>query len=159
MTNRSANRSRDTQVCMESVQYCDEEGYMDCPLSAAPTCFRWALVRALELGGDNYLPSNWKGFAEFFRINLEMISALSAQDLVAFWADRHPSHHTNTLHKVFEFAKSSKHQVLLESFSRVLQGKLVLINTPTLYLASFPCLSPIQAGKIRNEATVYIKGK
>ncbi len=97
--------------------------YLDCTMREAPSCLRWALIESLELGGLNYLPTNWQGFAEYFKIDLRQVGLKSAEDLVTYWVDRHPSYHRNTLQKVFKFARDRDHRKLLEALSESIRGE------------------------------------
>ena len=93
---------------------------LQCPLNKAPRCFRTALSRSLELGEGNFIPTNWRGFSDYFR--LQELKALSAEELVEAWADRHPYNQHHTLQKVIEYAQSTQHAKLLQQFDQTLKG-------------------------------------
>lgn len=93
----------------------------DCPLCEAPACFRWALVKELTPGAGNFVPTNWKGFAEYFHISLD---ASTPEQLVDYWIYQHPRHREHTIHKVFEFGKKRNHQKLQQAFDEVLRGNV-----------------------------------
>ena len=97
------------------------EDCKDCPLCEAPGCFRRALIRSLEPGAMNYLPTNWRGFAEYFSLG---VAASSPEELVSHWADLHPNRKHHTIRRVFEFAEEKQHQLLQEEFDKVMRGKL-----------------------------------
>lgn len=98
-------------------------GYLtECPMVEAPSCLRWALIRVLELGGSNYLTTNWVGFAEYFRIDSKQLGLRTARELVGYWIDQHPSFHSNTVQKVIQFARERNHQKLLKTFREIVQG-------------------------------------
>ena len=92
----------------------------DCPLCDAPGCFRRVLIRALELGSSNYLPTNWRGFAEHFSLG---VPASSPEELVDIWADKHPNRKQHTIRKIFEYAVKKQHKFLLEEFDKLMTGK------------------------------------
>ena len=94
----------------------------DCPLCDAPGCFRRALIRALELGSSNYLPTNWRGFAEHFSIG---VPASSPEELVDIWADKHPNRKQHTIRKVLEYAEAKQHNALLQDFNEILKGEVI----------------------------------
>ena len=100
----------------------------DCPLCDAPGCFRRALIRALELGSPNYLPTNWRGFAEHFGIG---VPASSPEELVDIWADKHPNRRQHTIRKVFEYAVKKQHKFLLEEFDKLMTGKSATFSLST----------------------------
>ena len=93
----------------------------DCPLCDAPGCFRRVLIRDLELGSVNYLPTNWQGFAEYFSLG---VSASSPKELVDHWADKHSNRRQHTIRKIFEYAVKKQHKLLLEEFHQVMTGNL-----------------------------------
>ena len=97
----------------------------DCPLCDAPGCFRTVLIRALELGSVNYLPTNWQGFAEYFSLG---VSASSPKELVNHWTDKHPNRKQHTIRKVLEYAEAKQHNALLQDFKKVLKGEVLVIN-------------------------------
>lgn len=97
--------------------------YLQCPLAKAPRCFRTALIRSLELGEGNFIPTNWRGFSDYFR--LQEFKARSAEDLVEAWADRHPYKQEHTLQKVIEYAQSTQHAKLLQQFDQILKGECI----------------------------------
>lgn len=94
---------------------------LQCPLSKAPECFQSTLVRALELGEDNFVPTNWRGFSEHF--HLQALQVTGAQSVVDTWANRHPCWQENTILKVIEYARSTEHRRLLQSLEQALKGK------------------------------------
>ena len=96
----------------------------DCPLCDAPGCFRRALIRALELGSPNYLPTNWQGFAEHFGIG---VPASSPEELVDIWADKHPNRRQHTIRKVLEYAEAKQHNALLQEFNKILEGEVIFL--------------------------------
>ncbi len=129
------------------MQRSGDEGGVDilptsCPMREAPSCLRWALIRTLELGGSNYLPTNWMGFAEYFRINLEQMELTSAEEVIGYWVDWHPSCHSNTVCKVFKFARDQGHQKLLEIFDTLVQGEMdyVIVRYPVRKNQRWPFL-------------------
>ena len=103
-------------------------GELDCPLCDAPGCFRRALIRALELGSSNYLPTNWRGFAEHFSIG---VPASSPEELVDIWADKHPNRRQHTIRKVLEYAVKKQHKFLLEEFDKLMTGKSATFSLST----------------------------
>ena len=102
---------------------------VDCPLCDAPGCFRRVLIRALELGSVNYLPTNWQGFAEYFSLE---DSASSPKELVNHWADEHPNRRQHTIRKIFEYAVKKQHKLLLEEFHKMMAGSLSTLCHLTL---------------------------
>ena len=94
--------------------------YLQCPLGEAPGCFRTALVSCLELGEGNFIPTNWRGFSDHFR--LRELRAHSAEELVELWASVHPYKHQHTLGKVVEYAQSKGHRKLLNCLVQTLRG-------------------------------------
>ena len=102
---------------------------VDCPLCDAPGCFRRVLIRALELGSVNYLPTNWQGFAEYFSLG---VSASSPKELVDHWADKHQNRRQHTIRKIFEYAVKKQHKLLLEEFHKVMTGNLSTLCLLTL---------------------------
>ena len=97
-------------------------GELDCPLCDAPRCFRRALIGALELGSVNYLPTNWRGFAEHFSLG---VPASSPEELVDYWADKHPNRRQHTIRKVLEYAEAKQHNTLLQEFNEILKGEVI----------------------------------
>ena len=94
--------------------------YLQCPLGEAPGCFKAVLVRCLELGEANFLPTNWRGFTEYFR--LTELKARSAEELVEAWSGRHPYRREHTLGRVVEYARSKGHRKLLDNFAKTIRG-------------------------------------
>ena len=101
--------------------------YLQCPLHRAPRCFRAVLVRSLELGEGNFIPTNWKGFCDYF--GLQELKAGGAGELVDAWTDRHPYRAEHTLLKVVEYAHSTKHAKLLQSLGKAMQREPVFVHT------------------------------
>ena len=93
---------------------------LHCPLSRAPKCFRICLVRALELGENNFLPTNWRGFSDFFHLQGE---ASGAEEAVEVWADRHPHRDRHTLQQVVDYAQKINHVKLLRSWQQALRSE------------------------------------
>ena len=106
-------------------------GELDCPLCDAPRCFRRALIGALELGSVNYLPTNWRGFAEHFSLG---VPASSPEELVDYWADKHPNRRQHTIRKIFDYAVKKQHKFLLEEFEKMMTGKLATFSLGLLTL-------------------------
>ena len=90
-------------------------------MNKAPECFKSTLVRALELGEDNFVPTNWRGFSDYF--HLQALQESGAQCVVDAWANRHPCRQQHTILKVMEYARSTEHRKLLQSLEQVLKGK------------------------------------
>ena len=103
----------------------------DCPLCDAPGCFRRVLIGALELGSVNYLPTNWRGFAEHFSLG---VPASSPEELVDYWADKHPNRRQHTIRKIFDYAVKKQHKFLLEEFEKMMTGKLATFSLGLLTL-------------------------
>lgn len=97
---------------------------LQCPLSKAPRCFKTVLIRALELGESNFIPTNWRGFSDYFR--LQEPKARSAEELVEAWGDRHPYKQEHTLLKVIEYAQNTGHVKLLKHFEQTFKGEFGL---------------------------------
>ena len=98
---------------------------VDCPLCEAPGCFQAAVVRSLETGGANYLPTNWHGFSEYYKCgssNSMSAGGATAEKLVQFWAHTHPNHLTHTIRSVMDYAKHSEHRKLMEALDKALKG-------------------------------------
>ena len=95
---------------------------LQCPVNKAPRCFKTVLVRCLELGESNFIPTNWRGFSDYFR--LQELKARGAEELVEAWADRHPYRDEHTLLKVVEYAENARHVRLLQHLKQTLKGEL-----------------------------------
>jgi hypothetical protein len=98
---------------------------LQCPLSEAPGCFKAVLVRSLEPGEGNFIPTNWRGFSDYF--SLQTAGARSAEEVVGAWASGHPYRHEHTLGKVVEYARSTGHRKLLNSLVLALKGEPVCV--------------------------------
>ena len=120
-----------------SLEYSDEEAgidvlnspssqqYLQCPLYKAPRCFKTVLVRWLELGESNFIPTNWRGFSDYFKLHEH--NARSADELVEVWAVKHPYRREHTLLQVVAYARSTQHVKLLHHFHQALQGEFLMM--------------------------------
>ena len=107
------------ELSLLSSLWCQKS--LQCPVNRAPRCFKTVLVRCLELGAGNFIPTNWRGFSDYFR--LQELKARGAEELVEAWADRHPYKHEHTLLKVAEYAQSAIHVRLLQHLEQTLKGE------------------------------------
>ena len=115
------SRLNDGNVVVDLLSSPSSLHYLQCPIYRAPRCFRTVLVRSLELGERNFIPTNWKGFCDYF--NLQELKADCANELVEGWIDRHPYKHKHTLLHVVEYAQSTQHVKLLQYLQKTLQGE------------------------------------
>lgn len=118
---RSGNHSLD-EASIDILNSPSSKNCLLCPLNEAPRCFKTVLTRALELGEGNFIPTNWRGFSDYFR--LQELKTRSAEELVDVWADEHPFKHEHTLLKVVEYAQSTGHVKLLQLFKETFKGNL-----------------------------------
>ena len=95
----------------------------DCPLFEAPICFRFALIHSIENAATNYLPTNWKGFADHFMLSVDA-SIFTPADLIHHWVDKHQNKQRHTISRVLEYAVANHHKHLEQEFDRVLSGKI-----------------------------------
>lgn len=113
----------------------------DCSLCEAPPCFRYALTQALEGACTDYTPTNWRGFSEYYMIDIKTPSTSTPEDMVTYWIDSHPSKHTHTIKAVKKYAQDCQHVKLLDRIEYLMKGHLVdnykLKPTPQQCLA--PC--------------------
>lgn len=120
---RSGNHSLD-EASFDILNSPSSQNCLLCPLNEAPRCFKTALTRALELGEGNFIPTNWRGFSDYFR--LQELKGRSAEELVDVWADEHPFKHEHTLLKVVEYAQNTGHVKLLQLFKETFKGNFIL---------------------------------
>lgn len=130
----SGNYSLD-EASFDILSWPSSQKCLQCPLYEAPRCFKTVLTRALELGEGNFIPTNWRGFSDYFR--LEQLKARSAEELVDAWTDKHLFRDEHTLLKVVEYARSTRHVKLLQIFKETIKGVFYYRKSGVLVLCAY----------------------